>query len=116
MKKQLPFTLATLLMLTPFNEISAQRQQQPRGRGVVAVQNGTNVFISWRRLAQEPENATYNIYVDGTKINSSPLKNTNYTTTSSVIKANSKIAVTIIKNGTESELSVPYEIDRKSVV
>lgn len=110
MKKQLPFTLATLLMLTPFNEISAQRQQQPLGRGVVAVQNGTNVFISWRRLAQEPENATYNIYVDGTKINSSPLKNTNYTTTSSVIKANSKIAVTIIKNGTESELSVPYEM------
>ena len=110
MKKQLPITLATLLMLTPFNEISAQRQQQPLGRGVVAVQNGTNVFISWRRLAQEPENATYNIYVDGTKINSSPLKNTNYTTTSSVVKANSKIAVTIIKNGRESELSVPYEM------
>ncbi len=42
---------------------NAQRKQQKLGRGVVAVQNGSNVTVTWRRLAQEPEDATWNIYI-----------------------------------------------------
>ena len=51
----------SLLMLSP--QLSfAQRIQQPLGRGVVAVNNGSSVFVSWRKLAQEPEGLQYNIY------------------------------------------------------
>ncbi|MCM1313278.1 MAG: autotransporter-associated beta strand repeat-containing protein [Bacteroides sp.] len=115
MRRYSPAMLAAILATMPFSSTNAQRQQQPLGRGVVAVKNGTSVFVSWRRLAQEPENATYNIYVDGAKINNSPLKNTNYTTTSSVVRTGSKIAVTIVKNGEESALSVPFEMSSQDL-
>ena len=40
----------------------SQRLQQPLGRGVVAVNNGTSVLVTWRKLAQDPEQTTYNLY------------------------------------------------------
>lgn len=61
MKKSL---LTLILALLAAAGIHAQRIQPRLGRGVVAVSNGSNVNVTWRRLAQEPENATYNIYVD----------------------------------------------------
>ena len=42
----------------PFTAGHAQRIQQQLGRGVVAAMNGSNVTVTWRRLAQEPEKAT----------------------------------------------------------
>lgn len=87
MKKK--HVLITLLLACSLGTY-AQRIQQPLGRGVVAVYGTSNgsggVEITWRRLAQEPEDATYNVYVkktaDGeyTKLNTSPLTNTNYAT------------------------------------
>ena len=87
----------------------AQRLQQKLGRGVVAVQNGSNVTVTWRRLAQEPESATYNVYVNGSKVNATPLTNTNWKTTTSVVPTGSKVSVTMVANGTESEQSHAYE-------
>ena len=78
MKKIAVMMMAGLLSFMPGTDAWAQRQQQTLGRGVVAVKNGSNVFLSWRRLAQEPEDAMYNVYVDGKKINPSPLSRTNY--------------------------------------
>lgn len=82
----------------------AQRIQQPLGRGVVAVYGTSNgsaaVTITWRRLAQEPEDATYNIYVaktingEYTQLNTSPLTNTNYKTTLAKVPYGSYIKVT----------------------
>ena len=77
--------ISGLLFLFGTFQVSAQRIQQTLGRGVVAAQNGGNVTVTWRRLAQEPENVTYNLYVNGTKINSTPLTNTNYATTTGVV-------------------------------
>lgn len=62
----------------------AQRIQQQLNRGVVAVvrdvsrsttagKNGN--LISWRKLAQEPENTVYNVYQNGTKIASTTKTN-----------------------------------------
>ena len=69
----------------------AQRLQQKLGRSVVAVNrsgssirsvtssSGTGSLISWRKLAQEPEGTTYNVYkrakgaTEYTKINTKPL-------------------------------------------
>ncbi|MCR5312342.1 MAG: hypothetical protein K6E54_01600 [Bacteroidaceae bacterium] len=100
----------------------AQRIQQPLGRGVVAVQNGNNVTVTWRRLAQEAEDAKYNIYIkksgasDFVKLNTSALSNTNYKTTTSVIPTGSELAVRVVNvsgdNTEEQELSVPFKFEK----
>lgn len=106
MKKIAVMMMAGLLSFMPGTDAWAQRQQQTLGRGVVAVRNGSNVFLSWRRLAQEPEDAMYNVYVDGKKINPSPLSRTNYKTASSAVPAGSDVSVTVVSQGTESEPGV----------
>lgn len=60
--KKLTFTLIMLAAL-PAN-MMAQRLQQPLGRAVVAVTDNSKdaVLVSWRKLAQEPEDCTYNLY------------------------------------------------------
>ncbi len=107
----------TLLPLT----VSPQRIQQPLGRGVVAVQRvatsrtgsgGSGALISWRKLAQEPEGTTYNVYRrtgrngSYTKMNDAPLTVTNYTPAS--LTANTEYAVSAIVNGVEGEISNPF--------
>lgn len=102
--------MAGMALSLTAGSVSAQRLQQPLGRGVVAVNNGQQVFVSWRRLAQEPENVTFNVYVNGEKINSTPLKNTHYSTTAALVKPGSRVTVTRLTDGKESEPSTPYEV------
>lgn len=112
MKPIKSFLLAAILIL-PMS-MNAQRIQQKLGRGVVAVKrNGTSrtgdggsgALISWRKLAQEPEGTTYNVYrrtvgsESYTKMNSSPLTKTNYSPSS--LTANTEYAVGAIVNGVE---------------
>lgn len=110
MKKKTWVTATVMVLSLAAGNVNAQRLQQPLGRGVVAVANGQQVFVSWRKLAQESENITYNVYVNGNKVNASPLKNTHYTTTTAVVKPGSQVSVTLVDNGKESEQSVPYEV------
>lgn len=91
--------------------VRAQRIQQKLGRGVVAALNGAAVTVTWRRLAQEPEDATYNIYVNGKKVNNAPLSNTNWKTTTSVVPIGAKVTVTLVHDGVESEPSAPYTVN-----
>lgn len=119
--KKILFMMLALALSSSF--ATAQRLQQKLGRGVVAVyrsggrsvtsEGGTNSsLISWRKLAQEPEGTTYNIYKRAagteawTKMNSTPLKVTNYTPSS--LTANTEYAVTAIINGVEGEMSEPF--------
>ena len=107
------FILTTMLALTLCASTWAQRIQQTLGRGVVVVNGASNMLVSWRRLAQEPEDATYNVYMRNgngayRKMNATPLKNTNYSVSQGTIATGSDVAVTIIANGVESELSVPF--------
>lgn len=93
--------------------VRAQRIQQKLGRGVVAVKNGSSVFVSWRKLAQEPEDVQYNVYArqgggSYAKVNAEPLTVTNLTTTTSKIPTGSDIAVALVTNGVEQPLSQPY--------
>ncbi len=113
-----------VLSLLPFWG-QAQRLQQPLGRGVVAVNRsgssirsvtssaGTGSLISWRKLAQEPEGTTYNVYKRTsvssawTKINSKPLAVTCLSTT---LTNNAEYAVTAITPaGVEGEMSAPFK-------
>jgi hypothetical protein len=42
-------------------------------RGVISVRSGSGNLVSWRWLATDPDNVAFNVYRDGTKVNSSPL-------------------------------------------
>ena len=117
------FTLLFLFNLLPV-AMQAQRIQQKLGRSVVAVNrsgssirsvtssSGTGSLISWRKLAQEPEGTTYNVYkrakgaTEYTKINSKPLTVTCLSTT---LTNNTEYAVTAISpEGVEGEMSTPF--------
>lgn len=121
MKKR--FFLLSLLSLLGMtsNKVAAQRIQQPLGRGVVAVKNGNSVFISWRKLAQEPENTAYNVYSRPsgssiyTKVNDQPLTVTNFSTTTSQVPVGHEIAVATIVNQQEQPISAPFNFTGHSL-
>ncbi len=80
----------TLLLLITMIGISHQSMAQPNynfdqmkreklGRGVVAIRKNTeSVFVCWRYLSSDPINTTFNVYRDGTKINSVPVVGKTY--------------------------------------
>ncbi len=102
--------LAAMLAMTAVTGLWAQRVYQPLGRGVVTSNDGQGVLVSWRHLAQEPEDATYNVYVNGTKVNASPLTKTNFRTTTAVVPTGASVAVTAVSGGQESALSQPWRV------
>ena len=109
MKRFLSLIFILSCQLFVVSSAFGQRLIQPLGRGVVVAQNGTSVTVTWRRLAQEPEDATYNIYVNGTKKTST--KNTYWKTTSGNVPVGAKVTVTMTDaKGQESGHSVPFEV------
>ena len=115
--------LVILLIVLSHHPLNAQRLQQPMDRGVVAVyrsggrsvtsSGGTGYLVTWRKLAQEPEGTTYNVYKrsagasEYTKMNATPLKVTNYKPAS--LTANTEYAVTAITpDGVEGAMSKPF--------
>ena len=118
--KRFCLLLLTVVMALPS---LGQRLQQPLARGVVATyrsggrsvtaSGGTGSLISWRKLAQEPEGTTYNVYkrlagtADYTKMNGTPLKVTNYKP--SALTNNTEYAVAAITpDGVEGPISRPF--------
>lgn len=101
------FLLAGMMLLPQM--MTAQRILQPLGRGVVAVNNNGNVTVTWRRLAQEPENATYNVYVNGVKaVNTS---HTYWQTTSGRVPVGAEVTVSLVNSeGEEQAQSVPFKM------
>src|SRR5574344_1806985 len=106
--------LLILLAVIPLHN-AAQRLQQAMDRSVVAVHRGTNVTVTWRKLIQDPDSCTYNLFIrnvggsDYTKVNASPLKGTNLVSNLSVIPYNSELSVsTVNKDGTENVKSAPF--------
>ena len=104
MKKTKKWILVGVACASFWQPMQAQRIQQPLGRGVVAVQNGDAITLTWRKLAQEPENVEYNVYCRAsggsyTKVNSSPLSQTNLQTTTSRVPVGSEVAGALVVNG-----------------
>ena len=116
--------LLLLLLTSTLLPLSAQRLQQKLDRGVVCVNRtggrsvtstgGQGNLISWRKLAQEPEGTTYNVYqrragaTDFTKMTATPLKVTNYVPASLV--SNCEYAVTAVSpDGVEGPMSAPFK-------
>lgn len=54
-------------------------RQEQLGRGVIAIRdNADTVTVSWRYLAADGENQAFDVYRDGKKLNSSPIKKTTF--------------------------------------
>ncbi len=109
MKKYLSILLAGALSQLPSDGF-AQRIQQEMGRGVVVSKNGTSATVTWRKFAQESETLGYNIYVDGVKLNTRPVMNTNYVSTAASLPVGSKVTVTTVVGDKESAHSEPYTV------
>ena len=101
----------TAMLLVP-SCLSAQRMSQPLGRGVVAIQNGNTVFISWRRLAQDPEDCKWNVYAGDIKLNSQPIANLNLSSTTAKVPTGSAVTVAAVVDGVEQARSAAFS--RKS--
>jgi len=64
--------IVAFMLLSVFSP--AQRIMEKLTRGTIAVFSSEDgVFVSWRLLATDPENITFNMYRNGDKINTEPL-------------------------------------------
>ena len=91
--------LVTLAAVTA----DAQRKTDALDRGLVAVKVSNGVFVSWRQQADEYYDVTYNLYRNGTKVNSEPLSVTNYTDANGT--TSSTYTVKAVVKGVEQEAS-----------
>ncbi|HEY6914776.1 MAG TPA: autotransporter-associated beta strand repeat-containing protein, partial [Paludibacter sp.] len=111
MKKNLLFQTITILLLylsvlTP--PLSAQRKMEKLDRGVVAVRNSAGTFfVSWRFFATDAENTQFNLYAKKSgaagfsKLNNTPLTQTNYTPSAGSVLTGTQLYVTPVINGVE---------------
>lgn len=53
--------------------LQAAKQMEYLDRGVVAVQSGNGVFLSWRMLGDDPAGVGFHVYRDGARVTTSPI-------------------------------------------
>ena len=105
--------LLCLLLVGLAADIQAQRKVDNLGRGLVAVKladNGNTIgtLVSWRRLATEYYDVTYNLYYNGALL-ASGLTNTNYSHDHS-ITGNETYQVAAVVRGVEKEICDPVKV------
>ena len=85
-----------------FTSVHAQRFTDALDRGIVALPGTTGNFVSWRRLAEEYYDVTYNVYRNDVKV-ASELKATHFFDTAGDV--NSKYKISPVVRGTEQAQS-----------
>ena len=95
------YFLTVVMLLMNMSIVVAQRHMENLDRGLVAVKVNTGVFVSWRTQGYEWYDVTYNLYRDGSKINSEPLEVSNYQDDAGTI--NSEYSVAAIIKGVVQE-------------
>lgn len=106
MNKTILFSAAAAIALS--QGAMAQRTTDALGRGLVAMKTENGVFCSWRINADEWYGTEYNIYRGSTKLNSTPLKVSNFTDPSGTTDASYTVRAVI--NGVESAASDPVKV------
>jgi len=97
MKKRLLLMSAMLLAIC--GTTSAQRTTDKLDRGLVAVPSSSGTFVSWRIFGEEYYDTGYNLYRNGTKLNTKPLTVSNFTDASG--NSSSKYQVAAVVRGVE---------------
>ncbi len=100
MKKVFLILPALLLMA---GTTQAQRVMDKLGRGVVAVKADNGNLVTWRVLGEDADNVKFNLYRDGSKINSEPLTVSNFQDASGT--TSSSYVVKTVVDGVEKETS-----------
>ena len=96
------FIFLLVAMLTTMGlDVQAQRVTDKLDRGLVAVPKGSGSFVSWRIFGEEYYDTEYNLYRNGVKVNSKPLKVSNYTDAGG--SAGSMYQVAPVVRGVEQE-------------
>ena len=92
-----------LMLLLTLTAITAQAQRTTDllDRGLVAVPSGSGSFISWRIFGEEYYDTQYNIYRNGTRINSTPLSVSCFSDPSGI--PGSRYQVAAVVRGVEQE-------------
>ncbi|MEN9307526.1 MAG: hypothetical protein RL173_1458 [Fibrobacterota bacterium] len=99
MKRTHLLPLLALFSIAP-TSTAATRYMEKLDRGVVAVKTTGGVFVSWRVLGTDPSSLGFNVYRDGTKVNSTVITGaTNLTDAAGT--ATSTYTVRPVRNGTE---------------
>ena len=83
------------MMVTFALNVSAQRTTDILDRGLVAVPSGSGSFVSWRIFGEEYYDTEYNLYRNGTKVNQTPLKVSNYTDPNGTTGAKYQVAAVV---------------------
>ncbi|MFB6340616.1 T9SS type A sorting domain-containing protein [Saccharicrinis sp. FJH62] len=87
--RKVKVVLLVVLSIVLTGPVFSQRQMENLKHGLVAVKTNSGVFLSWRVLANEMKDVAYNLYKDGSLLNTEPISDiSNYLdasgTTSSV--------------------------------
>ena len=98
-KTLLLFALTMMPVLTAFS----QRKTDALDRGLIAIKTTNGVYCSWRIMGEEYYDVKYNLYRDGTKVNSEPLSVSNYSDAAGT--SSSKYTVKAVVRGTEQTTS-----------
>lgn len=106
---KLIFFFLILIFIVPSG--FSQRKMERLDRGIVAIpKSGSQIFISWRHFATDPDEIAYNLYYKTSeagalvKLNTSPVTNsTNYTAGLSTSTANYTFVIKSVLNGVEKD-------------
>ncbi|MES3025768.1 MAG: rhamnogalacturonan lyase [Pseudomonadota bacterium] len=91
--------LPLLLLASAAMAAPSGKQVERLDRGLVAIDTGGAVFISWRVLATDAAQTAFNVYRDGIKLNKSPLDASNFSAPAGA--PGSRFTVRPIANGVE---------------
>ncbi len=126
MKKQSHFLFYLLLLLSfAFSgPVMGQRKMEKLDRGIVAMpKSSSQMYISWRHLATDPDAIAYNVYYKTseqgtlTKLNSTPItKSTNYIASLATGSNTYTFIVKSVLNGVETEEPGSFTVPKSTPI
>jgi len=88
---------------------SPPRVMEELDRGLIAIDRGDDVFLSWRMLGKDPQDIGFNVYRNDTKVNYNPITDrTNYVDPNG--SSESSYHITPVVDGTEGTSSGAVEV------
>lgn len=88
----------------------ANMQLEKLGRGVVAIrENPEKVAVSWRYLPSDSESESFNVYRNGKKLNSSPIKKATFFVDKNTENEATEYTVEAISGKTKSSYTLPAD-------
>ncbi len=119
MNKVTPLLLVAMILV---NSVAAQRRVERMDRGLVAMPtSSTQIYVSWRHFATDPDDIAYNLYYQSTpggtatQLNQHPITNsTNYLANLSTASADYIFSIKSVYNGIEHAETGSFTLPRNS--